>query len=508
MLNDVRVRAPEFAPDACWLNTGGKALALRELRGQVVLLDFWTYGCVNCLHVLPDLGYLEKKYAGRPFVVIGVHSGKFDNEKDMANLRNAVLRHGIEHPVVCDEAYRVWRSYAVRAWPTLVLIDSEGYVAGTVSGENHRDVLDRAVAELLRRAAGQGTGGAGAPRVFLERDGQTPTPLSFPGKVLTDGDGARLFVADSGHNRCVVGPLAGGNRREDYTYIGDGEQGFVDGAFETCRFRSPQGIALSPDGRVLYVADTENHAIRRVDLTARTVTTIAGTGRQASGAFRAGAARAVDLNSPWDLLLVDDDALYIAMAGSHQIGLLHISAQRVLPFAGTGREARADGAAHEAAFAQPSGLATDGERLFVADAESSCIRSVGLGAAPRVETLVGGDLFDFGNVDGAGDAARLQHPLGVAWDAATGTVFVADTYNHRVRHLDPVTRRIALLAGAGQTSDLYEPGGLSPAGGTLYVADTNNHRVRTVDPATGAMGDWPMGGLCAPDLCFPETNPT
>jgi DNA-binding beta-propeller fold protein YncE len=265
-------------------------------------------------------------------------------------------------------------------------------------------------------------------------------------------------------------------------------------------------MALAPNGNTLYVADAGNHAVRTVDLVSGVVETVAGTGRQAHGPIAdAGHARATDLNSPWDLLPAPGDAavLFIAMAGSHQIARLDLRAETIAAFAGTGREGRADGPARAAAFAQPSGLATDGRgRLFVADAESSCVRCIDGpdGGAPTVRTLAGGDLFAFGDVDGVGDDARLQHPLGVAWH--DGTVFIADTYNHKIRRLDPGSGRVT--GWAGSASELCEPGGLSAGGDVLYVADTNCHRVRAINIASGRIAEVPLPGLCAPDLCFAE----
>src|SRR5215471_1436173 len=144
-------REPIHAPEltgAAWLNTE-RSLTLADLRGKLVLLDFWTYCCINCMHILPDLKYLEEKYADQPLVVIGVHSAKFENEKDTDNIRNAILRYGIQHPVVVDVNHKLWNAYAVRGWPTVVLVDPAGYVLGSVTGEGHRDDLDRVIMVAL-----------------------------------------------------------------------------------------------------------------------------------------------------------------------------------------------------------------------------------------------------------------------------------------------------------------------------------------------------------------------
>jgi thiol-disulfide isomerase/thioredoxin/DNA-binding beta-propeller fold protein YncE len=500
-----RVRAPELEGGRGWLNTDAP-LSIAGLRGKVVVLDFWTYGCVNCMHVIPDLKRLEEKYRNQ-LVVVGVHSAKFENEKETENIRRIVLRYGIEHPVVNDADFRIWQSYAVRAWPTLVLIDPAGYVVGRASGEGHYDLLDKAIGELVDDARKRGTLNEQPLKLALERAKVGDLPLAFPGKVLADAAGERLFIADTNHNRVVVTRLDGTLL---YT-IGSGARGASDGNFEHASFHRPQGLALYAD--LLYIADTENHLIRRADLKARAVETIAGTGEQSRDySLRGGPARTTPLSSPWDLSLVGR-TLYVAMAGPHQIWRLDLDKREVSLFAGSGREARADGRRlgdiedeTASAFAQPSGLASDGKTLYVADAESNVIRAVALDADAKTEgakmktaslssvgeevrTLAGGDLFDFGDRDGEGDDVRLQHPLGLALEA--GRLYVADTYNHKIKMLDPRTREVKTFAGTGrpgqtdgERASFYEPGGISNARGKLYVADTNNHAVRVVDLAT------------------------
>ncbi|HEX8354822.1 MAG TPA: thioredoxin-like domain-containing protein [Pyrinomonadaceae bacterium] len=505
-----RVRAPELEGGRGWLNTD-KPLSLAGLRGKVVLLDFWTYGCVNCMHVIPDLKRLEEKYPTE-LVIIGVHSAKFENEKETENIRRIVLRYGVEHPVVNDADFRIWNAYAVRAWPTQVLIDPAGYVVGQAAGEGNYDVIDRAVGELAADARRRGALDERPLKLALERARVGDLPLAFPGKVLADGRGDRLFVSDSNHNRVVVTRLDGTLL---YT-VGSGARGRADGDFARASFDGPQGLAL--DGETLYVADTRNHLVRRVDLKARTVETLAGTGEQLRDyRVELDSLPSVPLSSPWDLH-VEGGTLYVAMAGPHQIWAVDLKTRRPRVFAGSGREARLDGARGEAAFAQPSGLAGDGRTLYVADSESNIIRGVGLGDAPALEepksappadhargvsTLAGGDLFEFGDRDGVGDEVRLQHPLGLALEG--GRLFVADTYNHKIKVLDPATRRVSTFVGTGKAGQadgergqFYEPAGLSAARGRLYVADTNNHAVRVVDLSTRQTSTLVMRGLEPP----------
>lgn len=488
-----KVRAPEITGGRGWLNTD-KPLSLAALKGKIVLLDFWTYGCINCIHIIPDLKKLEAKYPNE-LVVIGVHSAKFQNEKETENIRRIILRYEIEHPVYNDSEYAVWQSYGVRAWPTQVLIDPAGYVIGGVSGEGNYEVIDQTIAKVAEEFRRKGELNEVPLKLILERAKVGDLPLAFPGKILADAKTDRLFIADSNHNRIVVTKLDG----TVVETIGTGEAGAADGAFDKATFYRPQGLAL--DGEGLYVADTENHLIRRVDLKTRTVETIAGTGQQTHEYFKSGPARSVALSSPWDLQLAGR-TLYIAMAGPHQIWRLDLDKNEVSTFAGSGREARLDGSLRESGFAQPSGLANDGKNLYVADSESNIIRAIDINGG-AVKTLVGGDLFEFGDVDGTGDAVRLQHPLGLA--TFGNKILIADTYNHKIKELDPKQEKVTTFVGTGKpgqadgaSPSFYEPGGLSLANGNLYVADTNNHAIRVIDLKSKRASTLRLNGLTPP----------
>jgi thiol-disulfide isomerase/thioredoxin len=487
------VRAPDFRPELEWINTGGRRLRLADFRGRVLLLDFWTYGCINCLHVIPELHEIERRFPAAELAVVGVHSGKFINERETANIARACERLGVRHPVVNDRWFRTWREYTVRAWPTLVVVSPDGYHLGSHMGEFTAErlapELQAAVEEA--RAAGKLTGGPPLP-VHMETATSEPGMLRFPAKVYAAPDG-RLFVADTGHHRVLeVEPAADGASGRVARTFGSGRAGWADGAAHEAAFRAPHGLAVSEG--TLYVADTENHRLRAVDLRSGRVATLAGTGAQARPRQAGGPARATPLNSPWDLLW-SGDALYVAMAGPHQLWRVDPAAGRAEPFAGSGAEELYD--ADElawAALAQPSGLATDGERIFFADAEASAVRWALPGAGTG--TIVGTGLFDFGDRDGTGAEARLQHALGVAWWETERTLLVADTYNHRLKRVDPATRAARAFAGSGEAgladgaaadARFWEPGGVcvTPDGARAFVADTNNHALRSVDLRTG-----------------------
>ena len=503
-----RFPAPALEGGQAWLNTSGE-ITLKDLRGKIVLLDFWTYCCINCMHVLPDLAYLEKKF-DKEIVVIGVHSAKFDNEKDSENIRRAILRYEIEHPVINDSNMTVWRKFGVHSWPTLVLLDPEGFYCGYVSGEGNRDILEQVIEKLITYHKAKGTLDETPVRFDLESHKATATPLRFPGKILADEAGKRLFISDSNHNRIVVTDLEG----KVLSVIGSGAIGNQDGSFEKAQFDHPQGMDL--DGNLLYVADTENHLIRVVDLEKKTVTTIAGTGQQARERVRGGKPLETAIASPWDVKKIDGK-LYIAMAGPHQIWVLE-SPDSIHVFAGSGREDILNGSLSESALAQPSGMATDGKFLYVVDSEGSAVRKIAIDPKGEVTTVVGTSdlaqgrcLFEFGDIDGVGDEARLQHPLGIAYH--NGQLYVADSYNHKIKLVDITKRTAKTFLGTGKAGSkddpvqLSEPAGLAFAGTKLYIADTNNHQIRVYDMESKKSSILPLAGLEAPQPVAAAESP-
>ncbi|MEU9038655.1 NHL domain-containing thioredoxin family protein [Streptomyces sp. NPDC048352] len=455
-----RVRAPELIGKGGWLNTGGKELTLADLRGRVVLLDFWTFCCINCLHVLDELRELEEKHRDT-VVIIGVHSPKFVHEAEHAAVVDAVERYEVHHPVLDDPELATWKQYAVRAWPTLVVIDPEGYVVAQHAGEGHAHAIARLVEELEAEHEAKGTLRRGdGPYVAPE---PVATDLRFPGKALVLPSG-NLLVSDSTRHQLVELDADGESvvRR-----IGSGARGFGPDAFS-----EPQGLALLPDGRVV-VADTVNHALRVFDPATGAVETVAGTGRQWwQGSPTSGPALEVDLSSPWDVAWWQG-RVWIAMAGVHQLWTWDPEAGTVEVAAGTTNEGLVDGPAAEAWFAQPSGLAAAGDRLWVADSETSALRYVereGEGGY-AVRSAVGTGLFDFGHRDGDADQALLQHPLGVT-ALPDGSVAVCDTYNHALRRYDPATGRVSTLA-----TDLREPSDAVLVGEDIVVVESARHRL-------------------------------
>jgi thiol-disulfide isomerase/thioredoxin len=464
---EFRVRAPELKGRG-WLNTGGKALTLADLRGKILILDFWTFCCINCLHVLDELRPLEEKY-GDAIVVIGVHSPKFEHERDPEALAAAVERYGVHHPVVDDGDMHVWQQYAAKAWPTLAVVDPEGYLVASMAGEGHAEGLARLIDELITKHEANGTLHRGdGPYV------PPPAPeslLRFPGKVI-ELPGGNLLVSDSARHSLVELTPDG---ETPVRRIGSGVRGEP--------FSEPQGLVLLPQqvaevaGYDVVVADTVHHQLRGFNVKTGEVTLVAGSGRPWRSAVddHAHDALAADLSSPWDLAWFDD-LVIIAMAGIHQLWWFDPIKRTVGVYAGTTVEALRDGPIPDVWMAQPSGLSVSSnqERLWIADSETSALRYVEGGV---MHTAVGQGLFDFGHVDGPAGEALFQHPLGVA-ALADGSVLVADTYNGAVRRFDPASGEVSTVdSGLAEPSDV-----LALGDGTVVVVESAAHRLTRLAP--------------------------
>jgi thiol-disulfide isomerase/thioredoxin len=460
-----RVRAPELKGRG-WLNTGGRDLTLADLRGKIVLLDFWTFCCINCLHVLDELRPLEEKY-GDALVVIGVHSPKFEHERDPSALAAAVERYGVHHPVVDDGDMHLWQQYAAKAWPTLAVIDPTGYLVASMAGEGHAEGLSRLIDELVAKHEADGTLHRGdGPYV---PPAPADTLLRFPGKAI-ELPGGNLLVSDSARHSIVeVAPDAETLVRR----IGTGERGRP--------FNEPQGLLLLPPavasvaGYDVVIADTVAHQLRGLVLKTGEVTLVAGSGRpwRSTVDDHPHDALAADLSSPWDLAWFDDRVI-IAMAGIHQLWWFDPIKRTVGVYAGTTVESLRDGPIPDVWMAQPSGLSVGGDRLWIADSETSALRWI---AGGELHTAVGQGLFDFGHVDGPAAEALLQHPLGVA-ALPDGSVLVADTYNGAVRRYDPASSTVSTVdSGLAEPSDVVVTGS-----GEVIVVESAAHRLTRLAP--------------------------
>jgi thiol-disulfide isomerase/thioredoxin len=453
------------------LNTGGRELKLADFRGRFLLLDFWTFCCINCLHVLDELRPLEEKY-GDALVIVGVHSPKFAHEGEEAAVRAAVERYEVGHPVLDDPDLVTWQNYTARAWPTLVLVDPNGYIVAQYSGEGHAHALDAQLEELIAEHEKAGTLTRGkSPYVAPAAE---PTDLRFPAKVVALDNG--FLVADAG-NHSIVELEA--DAETVVRRIGTGERGFVDGGASQARFAEPNGLILLPDevaarlGYDVVVADTVNHALRGIALQSGEVTTLVGTGKQ----WMDGDGTDV-LSSPWDVAWWQDK-VWIAMAGVHQLWTYDPFTNVTEVAAGTTNEGLKDAPLADAWFAQTSGVAVDGDRLWLADSEISALRWIDT----EVHTAVGTGLFDFGLRDGKASEALLQHPLGVTV-LPDGSIAIADTYNGAVRRYDPRADVVDTMA-----TGLAEPSGAVVVGNELLVVESAAHRLTRIPLGASAIAD-------------------
>jgi thiol-disulfide isomerase/thioredoxin len=485
-LNRARVRAPEF-PAGTWFNTDAP-LSLATLRGKIFLLDFWTFCCGNCLHVIDELRALEQDFADE-LVIVGVHSPKFEHEKSDAAVRAATERYEVAHPVLNDPALYLWRQYAVRAWPTLVLIDPNGYVVAQAAGEGQVSALRRMISALIAEHDADGTLRRGDNPYIAPV--AVPNELRFPAKAIRVGDA--LYIADAGHHQIVRTGLDGATVE---ARIGSGIRGAGPD-----QLNEPNGVAVLPPelaatlGYDLIVADTGNHVLRGVNSATGTLIATVDLPAELAGTSTI-TGPIPDVLSPWDVIwwpeggrsadtgdgtgdgMGDGDGdgsgarqgvVAVAAAGVHLILGWDPVTDVVRVLAGTTVEGLRDGPATDGWLAQPSGLAVDGDRLWFADSETSALRY--LTADGYLHTAVGEGLFDFGHVDGAATDARMQHPLGVLV-LPDGSVAVADTYNGAIRRYDPDTNSVSTLAG-----DLQEPSGLVLVDEEIVVVESNAHRL-------------------------------
>ena len=467
----------------------------------MVLLDFWTYGCINCIHLIPIEERLLRHFAKQPFEIIGVESAKFSNEAVASHVRDAVLRYGITNPVIVDQNMAIWNLYGINAWPTLVLVDASGHIVYTVAGEAGFHTLERRITTTLATDRAAGTLAVRPLNLPKQHTLVSATGLLFPGKIIANAGMKRLFIADTGHNRIVetTWPDALGHCKL-VAVFGNGHAGHIDGPASTAEFDGPQGLAVA--GNFLYVADTMGQYIRQVNLRTERVATVLGNGHEVYDTTGGGSGVHQGINSPWDLV-ARGHTLYIAMAGEHQLWTMNLLTDKAEALAGTGGEGLQNGRADQAMLAQPSGLALDGAILYFADSENSAVRGLNL-KTMRVFTVIGHGLFDFGDKDGGPDTALLQHDLGVAMLGKN--ILVADTYNDKLRLINPVTRMVSTYAGIGKPGtgmpggplELNEPGGLHISGHDIFVADTNNQRIVEINARTNIWHQLVIAGLHPP----------
>lgn len=472
-----RAIAPELPRDLEWVNAR-EAPRLGQSRGRVVLLNFFSYSNSNSLNALADLRHVENKYYDG-LTVLGIHCPKFGQERTTSNVLKAVNRHYVRHAVANDADFRCWQLFGVRSWPTIVAIDAAGEIAATLPGEGRRNELDQLVAQLLEEAAARDIRQYEASQPVSRPEPKLP--LRFPARVLATDNS--IFVADSGHNRIIECTHEGRILRQ----FGSGNPGFWDGRGQDAGFSSPQGMTIVKDS--LYVADLGNHAVRRIRLLNGEVETIAGTGQPGAVIVRDhDDPRAVPLNAPLDVV-ANQERLFIANSGNHQVWMLDLGRNRIGAFIGSGAHGFTDGPGETSELGKPTGLATHQQMLYVADADSSSVRAVRF-IDNHIKSLIGAGLYEFGDVDGLPDKARLQHPTAIALDPGGSILWVADTYNNKIKAL-------SLRGGGARTLALpyrfHEPTGISVAAKSLWIANSNAHEIVRIDTGSGQIRRLPIG---------------
>ena len=468
----------ELSKNLHWYNVS-RPINEKDLHGRIVLLDFWTHCCVYCMNIIPELQALEKKYGDR-LVVIGIHCPKFQAERQVQSIRQAILRNKLSHPVVNDPSYLIWQKFGVRAWPTLVLIGPDGNFVDTFTGRDNLRIIEKEIDRLLEDY--DETHNKTKLPIALESDKVESRALAYPAKIVADKEKNMIVIADTNHNRIVVADFAGNLK----AVVGCGLTGKKDGKFAEASFYMPHGVAIDQTGRI-YVADYNNNLLRLIDLDKGIVETVAGNGnrgyfrRASAQRFQPGNALLLPMDSPWGIDVGPDKRVYIAMAGSHQVWVYDPEKKMLSWLAGSGFESIIDGSFANSAFAQPSGIVANEFNIYVIDAESSAVRNISL-KEKKVSSVVGQGLFVFGDTDGKGKQVRLQHPLGITINKETGELYIADSFNNQIKKIDIKDQEAKTLKLADVK--FAEPGGLCFSDDKLYIADTNNNRVMVLDLKT------------------------
>ena len=463
-----------------WINVANP-LTLKDLKGRVILLNFWTYDCVACTHILPQIKKLENEL-GNKLTVISIHSGKFDNQKNLNSIIKATLRHDITHAVINDSNLTIWNSFGVKAWPTLILIDPKGNIKKTYVGEKEADNLTDDVKKITNKFR-YDLNRDPLP-LLLEKNKIAKRVLNYPTKIeyvknfpFRAHNAPAFLIANSGKNNILVSSLSG----EIILQIGSGKSGFRDGSFEDAEFNMPTGMLY--DAGKLYVADSGNHSIRLINFKEQSVATIVGSGQKGGAITKSSiAAKDAELSFPTDLEFYPSiNQIAIANSGSNQILQYDLAKQEISALAGNGNMGIDDGKYPQNSLAQPYDLAIYNGKLYFVDSETSALRI--LEKDGIVKTLIGKGLFDFGYKNGSKNQALMQHPLALTADD-TG-IYISDSFNHAIRKYDPISGEISTAIGGSKGDSLGsssntkfdEPEGIISILDRFYLVDSNNNRI-------------------------------
>ncbi|MDR6095086.1 hypothetical protein [Stenotrophomonas sp. SORGH_AS_0321] len=459
---------PEFAT---WLNAAPATLS--ELRGQPLALLFVNAASAWCAQRLAEVANWQSRHPGRLQVLV-LQVPRFDFEREEAASLKLLRRQGLHSIALLDSDWDGWRRFGVTAWPTIVLMDVYGRESSRLVGLGQPGELDRALNELC---------GSVQPSAFeplRELHPEPRLPLCFPTGLAVTTE--RLYIADSGHHRVLECTHGGRVVRQ----FGQGTPDFMDGGAQEAAFNRPQALVVERES--LYVADTGNHALRRINIITGQVDTLCGSGRPGEPLEgQVNDPRSVALNHPTGLALADNE-LHVAMAGDNRIWSYHLGQRRLTRRAGSGAIDQRDGSGNVAAFAQPTGLAVVQQALYVADALASSIRCVQL-RGDLVQTLIGQGVWNHGSEDGPRDRASLQFPQAIALSPDAPLLWIADAGNGRLR---------TLRLGGGELVTqalprrLHGPAGLAVGSGAVWIAETDAHAVLRFDPASGVLSDVPI----------------
>ena len=468
--------APEFPASLQWLNTT-KPVRMAQLRGRITALVFVNAGSAWSLQRLQDLLVMRRRYPEQLHVV-AIHVPRFDHERDAQRVLRRLQRHPVDLPIAHDADWVMWQYYGVEAWPTVVLIDGEGRVRERIVGDAPVRELDGAITRLRNEAVPQSVN---EEPIELRRVREPDHTLKFPIGIAVGPQ--YLYVVDSGHHRVLECELNGRIRRQ----FGSGGQGFIDGPMELAAFMHPQGLCLQRDA--LYVADTGNHAVRRIKLSTGDIDTLIGAGRPGTPTpGRVTDPRSVALDQPRAVAVSPSNALCIATLGDNRIWTYDLGTQEMKLLAGSGALDVVDGEGEAAAFAGPCNLAIVQQILYVCDELGSAVRSVHT-RTRQVSTLLGQDAWQFGNLDGSRAEALMQQPQAIALDGATPVLWVVDSGNDRL---------CALRLGGGELGTinlpqrLHAPAGMCVSGGVVWIADTDAHAVLRFDSNDGTLKQVPI----------------
>ncbi|PKM12522.1 MAG: hypothetical protein CVV15_03685 [Gammaproteobacteria bacterium HGW-Gammaproteobacteria-5] len=464
----------EFPESLQWLNAPVQSLA--DARGRVAVVAVVSASSAWSQNLIDELRRVQARHPEqvRAFVV---HCPKFDAERDPRMLGKWINRLGIGLPVASDPEFALWQQLDLQAWPSLVVFDIDGSLHEVMIGDTRGEQIEACVSELLDYHDGLLV--IGEAPVFVRQEPRLP--LRFPAGLAVTAE--HIYVVDSGNHRVLECTHEGRIMRQ----FGSGNADMLDGRSGEAAMRRPMGIALLREA--LYITDTGNHALRKISLHDGDIETLLGTGRPGAtdgGSYRDGERYALD--QPLGIC-AQNQCLYIANSGTNQVLALDMGERELLMLAGSGALGRYDAKAAAAILAQPAGIGILGQKLYFTDAGVSSIRSIQL-ENRAVTTLFGAGLYEFGDVDGTRDCARLQYPTALATDAEHGRLWIADTYNNALRRLPIGAQELTRLPVSLR---LHQPMGLAVAAGSLWLANTNAHEVLRIDPETGEAVHVPIG---------------